>query len=56
MKLKTITAVEKLIGKKRFEELLSEVVVKPQDAPTLVPIDDKRPALGHSQAQIDFKD
>lgn len=56
MKLKTITAVEKLIGKKRFEELLSEVVVKPQGAPTLVPIDDKRPALGHSQAQIDFKD
>lgn len=55
MKLKSITAIEKLIGKKRFEELFSHYVVKPQGKPTLVPESDKRPAMGYAQAQLDFK-
>lgn len=55
-KLKPITAIEKLIGKARFAEALADVVIKPQGKPTLVPLDDKRPAMGISQAQIDFKD
>lgn len=54
MKLKPITSIEKIVGKKRFEEILSDVVVKPQGKPTLVPLEDKRPAMGYNQAQLDF--
>lgn len=54
MKLKPITSIEKLVGKKRFEEILSDVIVKPQGKPTLVPLEDKRPAMGYGQAQLDF--
>lgn len=54
-KLKGISDIEKLVGKKIFAEKLSEVVVKPQGAPTLVPESDKRPAMGISQAIKDFK-
>ena len=56
LKLKSITAIEKLVGKKKFESELSEVVVKPQGKPTLVPEEDKRPAMGYEQAKLDFKD
>lgn len=56
MKLKPITSIEKLVGKARFKELLSDVVIKPQGKPTLVPLEDKRPAMGYAQAQLDFKD
>lgn len=56
MKLKPITSIEKIVGKKRFTEVLSDVVIKPQGKPTLVSNDDKRPAFGHAQAQIDFKE
>lgn len=56
MKLNSITAIEKTVGKKRFAEVLSDMVVKPQGKPTLVPLDDKRPAMGYSQAQADFAD
>lgn len=56
MKLKPITQIEKTVGKKRFNEILSDVVVKPQGKPILVPEEDKRPALGVSQAQLDFKE
>ena len=44
-KLIGITAMTKLLGKKTFDELLGEHLVKPPGAPTLVPEDDKRPAL-----------
>ena len=56
MKLKSVTDIEKLVGKARFKELLSDVVIKPQGKPTLVPLEDKRPATGYAQAQLDFKD
>lgn len=56
MKLKPITSIEKIVGKKRFEEILSDVVIKPQGKPTLVPLEDKRPAMGYGQAQMDFAD
>lgn len=56
LKLKPITTIEKVIGKKRFEDAFSDVIIKPQGAPTLVPIEDKRPAIGHAQAQLDFKE
>ena len=53
-KLKSITAIEKVVGKKRFAEVMQDVVIKPEGKPTLVPIDDKRPALGFEQAKADF--
>lgn len=56
MKLKPITQIEKIVGKSKFEEVLADVVVKPQGKPTLVSEDDKRPAMGYEQAQLDFKD
>ena len=40
-----ITAMEKAIGKKKFTEVLSDLLVKPSGKPTLVPVEDKRPAL-----------
>lgn len=44
-KLLGITAMTKQLGKKRFEELLSNLVEKPQGKPVLVLESDKRPAM-----------
>ena len=44
-KLKTITELEKLVGKKEFTALVGEYIEKPPGAPTLVPESDKRPEL-----------
>ncbi|HEY9060979.1 MAG TPA: DUF2800 domain-containing protein [Pseudobacteroides sp.] len=40
----TLTAVEKLLGEKRFNELLGNHVEKPKGSPTLATIEDKRSA------------
>lgn len=56
VKLKGIGAIEKLLGKVQFTSLLSDLVIKPQGSPTLVPLSDKRPALGLDSAAEDFKD
>lgn len=48
-----ITAMEKEIGKKKFGELLSDLVVKPAGKPTLVPENDKRPEINSLQSAID---
>jgi hypothetical protein len=48
-----ITAMEKEIGKKKFNELLSGLVEKPPGKPTLVPESDKRPALNSTQTAIE---
>lgn len=42
-KLLGITAMQKQLGKKKFEELLGGLVEKPQGKPVLVPASDKRP-------------
>jgi hypothetical protein len=44
-KMKTITTLEKALGKNRAAELLNGFVVKPQGKATLAPITDKRPAF-----------
>jgi hypothetical protein len=44
-KILGITAMTKLLGKSRFNELLSSCVYKPKGKPTLVPESDKRPAI-----------
>ncbi len=53
-KLLGITAMEKLLGKKKFAEILKGLVEKPQGKPALVPESDKRPEL--NTAQEDFKE
>lgn len=53
-KLLGITAMQKLLGKTKFDELLSGLIEKPKGKPTLVPESDKRPAV--STATLDFKD
>lgn len=53
-KLLGITAMSTLLGKKKFEELLGELVYKPPGKPALVPESDKRPAM--NTAQEDFNE
>ena len=43
LEMQTITALEKAITKKKFGDLLGDVVEKPPGKPTLVPENDKRP-------------
>lgn len=52
----SLTAVEKLIGKKKFNDVLGCYVDKPEGKPTLVPESDKREAIGRKTAIEDFKD
>lgn len=47
-----VTAMQKLLGKSRLEELLAAYIEKPQGKPTLVPESDKRPAM--NTAKNDF--
>lgn len=49
-KLMGITALTHLLGKRRFDELLSGLIEKPQGKPVLVPESDKRPAM-HTAAE-----
>ena len=49
-----ITAMTKLLGKTKFEELLGGLIEKPQGKTTLVPVSDKRPAM--NTAANDFKE
>jgi len=51
-KLQTITSLQKQMGRKTFNELLSQFIEKPRGKPTLVPDSDSRPAF--SQAAADF--
>jgi hypothetical protein len=51
-KLNTITALEKEMGKAAFNTALSAYIAKPPGKPTLVPISDKRPALGTAQSAV----
>jgi hypothetical protein len=50
----TITEMEKLMGKSKFNEILGGLVIKPPGKPTLVPLSDKRPAMNTSTAKNDF--
>ena len=53
--VKGITAMTKLLGKKKFDELLGSLTFKPQGKPTLVIKSDKRPAMKNT-AKEDFKE
>ena len=51
-KLLGVTAMQKQLGRTRFEQLLSGLVIKPQGKPVLAPDDDKRPEF--NTAKYDF--
>ena len=53
-KLITLTAMEKLMGKRVFTEVLGPLIHKPVGKPTLVPESDKRPALHLAPATDEF--
>ena len=48
--------MERLMGKKRFNEILGAYIVKPPGKPTLVPVGDKRPAITVNDVNVDFKE
>ena len=50
----TITEMEKLMGKTKFNEVLGGLIMKPPGKPTLVPVSDKRPEMNTSSAKNDF--
>jgi hypothetical protein len=52
----TITEMQKLMGKKQFEEILGDLIYKPQGKPTLVPISDKRAAVNISNVNNEFNE
>lgn len=55
VKLKGISDIEKLVGKKNFPVLMEGFVIKPQGNPILVPETDKRPEYKSlEQAKADF--
>ena len=56
LKVMGITAMEKTLGKAKFNELLGGLVVKPQGKPVLVPASDKRQPITIMSAQDDFKE
>lgn len=56
-KLLGLTAMEKLVGKKKLTETLGELIIKPAGKPVLVPESDKRDAISTAeQARADFDD
>ncbi len=48
----TITEMEKLMGKTKFNEVLGGLIMKPPGKPTLVPVSDKRPEMNTSSAKM----
>ena len=52
----TLTEMQKLMGKKKFEEILGKYIIKPQGAPTLVPVTDKRPEMNVTNAIQEFNE
>lgn len=54
-KLNGITAMEKLVGKKKLTEVLGDLIIKPAGKPALAPESDKRPAISTTEAaKADF--
>ena len=56
-KLYGITAMEKIVGKKKLTTTLGDLLIKPAGKPVLVPITDKREAISTAEsAKEDFAD
>ena len=52
----TLTEMQKLMGKKKFEKILGDLIIKPKGKPTLVPIADKRPAIKLENVKNEFNE
>ena len=52
----TLTEMQKLMGKKKFDEVLGSLICKPPGKPTLVPVTDKRPAINITNAGNEFNE
>ncbi|MEB6548377.1 DUF2800 domain-containing protein [Heyndrickxia sporothermodurans] len=52
----TLTEMQKLMGKKKFEQILGGLIHKPPGKPTLVPNSDKRPAMNTSNVKNEFNE
>jgi len=52
----TLTEMERLMGKSKFEKILGDLIYKPLGKPTLVPLSDKRPAMNVSNAKNEFNE
>lgn len=52
----TLTEMQKLMGKKKFDEVLGNLIYKPHGKPTLVPLSDKRPEMNVMDAKNEFND
>ncbi|HGM8801548.1 TPA: DUF2800 domain-containing protein, partial [Streptococcus pyogenes] len=50
--LLSMGALEKMVGKKRFEDMMAFILDKPQGKPVLVKNSDKRPALNSLEQAI----
>lgn len=55
-RLKTITELQKLVGKNELPKVLGDTLVKPPGAPTLVPESDKRPDIREASAFEAFRE
>lgn len=51
-----LTAMQKVLGKTKFDTLLGHLIEKPKGKPTLVPVTDKRPAITTTGARHDFNE
>lgn len=49
----TLAKVEKVVGKKEFNALVGDYIIKSEGKPTLVPVTDKREAITNQQAASD---
>lgn len=54
--LVTITEMERLMGRKEFNHILSHLVYKPQGKITLVPVSDKREVINNTTATAEFQE
>lgn len=52
----TLTEMQKLMGKTKFEEILGHLIYKPPGRPTLAPLSDKRPAMDVSNVNNEFNE
>lgn len=50
----TLTEMQKLMGKTKFEEVLGDLIIKPSGKPTLVPESDKRKEMNISNINDEF--
>lgn len=50
-----VTEMVKVLGKKKFEEVLGSLIVKPRGKPTIAPETDKRPAFSPAEPEIEFE-